>query len=976
MTDAGESTQFEVLDRAQLSRIEGIHHGFLYQHLFTVGCLLLAAEAGVVSVSPERDEDIELTLSDGRVIYCQVKTRTSPLSVSDVDGILKKFNKVRIAHSGARKGSPFEFWIISNSAPSAICEKGIRADSWPADVRVSWPESSLQSKPSYLPPTWRNATEAIRWCAELAETIPCAKLAGETLTLKLAAQVQYACSGRSQNRDHKFRVCDLPDMFEQVVVQFQKFPPGPARYRELETTPSATSEKRVRLILGLSGSGKTAWAAEYGRHAAEQITYFDVAELPSEALAQSLTREIAAQCIKGQGLSSSVLAPGLFGLDWLRRLDSVLASQGCSVAVVMDNAHRQAPETLASVVIAARSIRWILLAQPSQSASELASILQITAETVGSLTLDSIAAELRANGVAVHPAVAQRIRAITGGLPLFVCQAAALINRTYGGDPTAMCDELERGTHSVPTDQEHILAKSLSALSVPARRAAVALSWSEVPLTSEEARSLIAAAFEIAPELAATYLRQLHTLGIVTSRSSPATADLSSTPLIFMHDGFRFAAGALASEFPTETVVRGLRRLKDIIISSLKVRPEFDRQVFLLRLLPRTGDTKTLIDLATSSEELFAEYGFTSIVRPFLLAATEDPSLSPLDRFWAMDTIVFWDFQEGILDSLPKRLELLENFYMACGEEDPAMLGALLIKQILWAGKCNDLVSARRAFERAKSIINISPKTMRILRYDFACAMILGRDFQGAQTEAESLVNEYYEVMGLTRDDVLGANPSDIEAKIRLKADRLITTRQTGEDEDKFDPQDDLKRLGDTLELLALSLNQQGKRDPFARIHAHKFYNMSGAFTSMVRVGQDFVDELLSYNDFQGALEFLETSVLPVVNNYRLLNYLVPVRAQRAVVLAYLGREREAIKEIDQLNAFTSENSQAMQELRNQRELIQRILRDRVSRVSGPQTWKQQTIPASIRGSSKTRVGRNDPCPCGSGEKYKRCCGS
>ncbi|WP_420337192.1 SEC-C metal-binding domain-containing protein [Roseibium sp.] len=23
----------------------------------------------------------------------------------------------------------------------------------------------------------------------------------------------------------------------------------------------------------------------------------------------------------------------------------------------------------------------------------------------------------------------------------------------------------------------------------------------------------------------------------------------------------------------------------------------------------------------------------------------------------------------------------------------------------------------------------------------------------------------------------------------------------------------------------------------------------------------------------------------------------------------------------------------------------------------------------------KTKVGRNDPCPCGSGKKYKRCCG-
>ena len=24
---------------------------------------------------------------------------------------------------------------------------------------------------------------------------------------------------------------------------------------------------------------------------------------------------------------------------------------------------------------------------------------------------------------------------------------------------------------------------------------------------------------------------------------------------------------------------------------------------------------------------------------------------------------------------------------------------------------------------------------------------------------------------------------------------------------------------------------------------------------------------------------------------------------------------------------------------------------------------------------SEVRIGRNDPCPCGSGKKYKRCCG-
>jgi uncharacterized protein len=25
---------------------------------------------------------------------------------------------------------------------------------------------------------------------------------------------------------------------------------------------------------------------------------------------------------------------------------------------------------------------------------------------------------------------------------------------------------------------------------------------------------------------------------------------------------------------------------------------------------------------------------------------------------------------------------------------------------------------------------------------------------------------------------------------------------------------------------------------------------------------------------------------------------------------------------------------------------------------------------------STAKVGRNDPCPCGSGKKYKRCCGA
>ena len=61
-----------VIDSEQLRRIESTHRGFFYQHLFSVGCLLLARRAGVNRVSVERDEDVELEVADSKV-YVQVK---------------------------------------------------------------------------------------------------------------------------------------------------------------------------------------------------------------------------------------------------------------------------------------------------------------------------------------------------------------------------------------------------------------------------------------------------------------------------------------------------------------------------------------------------------------------------------------------------------------------------------------------------------------------------------------------------------------------------------------------------------------------------------------------------------------------------------------------------------------------------------------------------------------------------------------
>jgi len=36
---------------------------------------------------------------------------------------------------------------------------------------------------------------------------------------------------------------------------------------------------------------------------------------------------------------------------------------------------------------------------------------------------------------------------------------------------------------------------------------------------------------------------------------------------------------------------------------------------------------------------------------------------------------------------------------------------------------------------------------------------------------------------------------------------------------------------------------------------------------------------------------------------------------------------------------------------------------------------KPQETPRPIVRADHEKVGRNDPCPCGSGKKYKKCCG-
>ena len=55
---------------------------------------------------------------------------------------------------------------------------------------------------------------------------------------------------------------------------------------------------------------------------------------------------------------------------------------------------------------------------------------------------------------------------------------------------------------------------------------------------------------------------------------------------------------------------------------------------------------------------------------------------------------------------------------------------------------------------------------------------------------------------------------------------------------------------------------------------------------------------------------------------------------------------------------------------RNNKQNIERkeVSKKKITNDGGKETAKKQ--PKKVE-----KIGRNDPCPCGSGKKYKQCCG-
>ena len=229
---SGEVTPVDalkVIDEKQLIRIEAVHRGFLYQHLYGATCLLLAGAAGVQQVVVEGDEDVEIVLPDRR-IYVQIKTRVEKLAAGDICGALERFSQIRAEHANGDRPGVASFVIASNAAPNGPLEKQLASADWPKDIELHWPDGPEPKEPC-LPRPPLDLADAASKCSEIAGQLPFAMLRPDTLTWKLASQIMLASAGSPPRKDHSFSRAELPGLFEQLIIQMQELPAPPPVYR-------------------------------------------------------------------------------------------------------------------------------------------------------------------------------------------------------------------------------------------------------------------------------------------------------------------------------------------------------------------------------------------------------------------------------------------------------------------------------------------------------------------------------------------------------------------------------------------------------------------------------------------------------------------------------------------------------------------------------------------------------------------------
>lgn len=720
-----------VLDVKQLERIEKLHGGFLYQHLFSAACIVAMRGNGCEHVTVEHDEDVELGFA-GERIYVQVKMRGQDLTWTDIRTAMDRFTSIRAAHANGKRPGVASFVVLSNAPPTSALRDRMEHIEWPSDVSIVWPGAGGDPR---IPVPQRSIVDLFKSVASEVATIPYRSVATETLVWKLAGLVQHAESGAS---GHTFERDKLGELFEQLVDAVQRMPLAPQRYYPQEDEPPPLTGDKRRLVTALPGGGKTAWAAQVASYVPGPTAYFDVGDTPARLVGSSLAREVVGQLLPPQSDAFARVFNGAGGgEDAVRRLTAAIHDIP-DATVVIDNVQKLEDETIQGLSEALGDVRVVFLARPWRGATVVAARLELERAILGGWSEDTIAEVLADEGIQSAAAAVSAVRRITGGLPLFVKALARLARNDHDGDVAATCRVLETGTNLAESAQEIILDRVVEALTPDHQRAFAALGYAAIGLTRDEAVALLREAGVGQPLNA---LRRL---------LSDAVAQPDRYDSVRLHEAFRRLAER-SLQLLSEDQSRSLREaFVALLESTIDVFAPAERVRRWLDFIVAGNDADAIANAAT--DEHLRELGQTEELFARVYRIAEDESEPPATRYVALDARTTRALREGKIGRAVRLMKRLEAMYRKLPARGPRELSTLVSKRMSVLSTKRDVSGIRNAYNTAIRDIVADDLSARLVLFNYAAALFNANAYELAFEAAKRAAGRYMALMSIDNE--------------------------------------------------------------------------------------------------------------------------------------------------------------------------------------------------------------------------------
>jgi hypothetical protein len=849
----------------QIRSIEATHRGFLYQHLYATACLIRMADDEIEAVRVELDEDVEIVVA-GHEHYVQIKHYKDPVYRSDLESSLARFTSW--ASGGTAAGRSMR--ILISSSPAPILLRSLKANVLDDDIALHWPDGPVPPHP--LPPVLPSIREAMQWCEQAASKLPLSELKPLSLVMKVVAEVQLAASGQRDGPGHDghiFKPSDLPRLFEQYLRSLSRTPELQSGYRDHLTNVTFSSRERVRIIAGHSGSGKTTWVAYEGARSADIVIYVDCASVDRSGFVSYLAREIAAVA---EGTSGStfgdIFRPNREPREYLRLASELQFSR--PVTVVMDNAHSLAADEAVRLLNSETRVRWLLLGQYSDDITHIAMMMGVAIEPMPAWSNQSILNELQLVTGSIQPDTVARTSRITGGLPLFVRQFAALVQSEYGGDAGRALVAIETATHTTLTAAEVILGRVFASATDVDLAVMGALSLVNSYLLDAEVIKCGADVWGLRESVVAASVRKLSASGYI---------DRPRQGALRLHDAVRTLV--LSSErVSPENRSRCAASLFDQIRPQ-KGRPlSYERVKDCVSILVSERLDKELVAFAGDASEIIYQTGAEQIAAPVLLGVVRrlGDTVSGDTLLFALEAGAYWALQANNRVEAAKYVEEMAPIALRPGVSDNAR-GAVALKRLSLR-----VDSAEIAYGEA-TVLALADDARRVVDYTYGVALIEEGKVDAGRAVLEKTMLSYAKHLGVTqptshRDPQIlipaGCGPAETMEKFADCIDALARTRAAepcGGD------------LGQTGKLYI-------KMPHLAFLHAMKVYGLAKSPTSQLRAGLALADVLLESSKYSESTMVL-VGLRPVAKNLDQSDVLV-VESMLSVSLAYEKRYEEA----------------------------------------------------------------------------------